>query len=130
MQGYLNRNVTGFRRGGRGLRPDLHPDEARRVLDEAGWRAGPDGVRVKDGQRASSPLRPADERMARMSEAIQADLRRVGIEMRVQLWDATVGWGRLATQEFDAFVMSYPYISATDGSRCTSTAATARPPTA
>jgi peptide/nickel transport system substrate-binding protein len=26
-----------------------------------------------------------------------------------------VGWGRLATQEFDAFIMSYPYVTATDG---------------
>jgi peptide/nickel transport system substrate-binding protein len=45
---------------------------------------------------------------------VQADLRRVGLEMRIQMWDATVGWGRLATQEFDAFVMSYPYVTATD----------------
>ena len=34
--------------------------------------------------------------------------------MRIQLFDATVAWGRLATQEFDAFFLSYPYVSATD----------------
>ena len=34
--------------------------------------------------------------------------------MHIQLWDATVAWGKLATQDFDAFVMSYPYLSATD----------------
>lgn len=116
MQGYLNRNVTGYDAEAASSVPTFNPDEARRVLDEAGWRAGPDGIRVKDGQRATFllyGLQTAEWR--RMSEAIQADLRRVGIEMRVQLWDATVGWGRLATQEFDAFVMSYPYISATDG---------------
>jgi ABC-type transport system substrate-binding protein len=45
---------------------------------------------------------------------MQADLRRVGIEMKIQLFDATVAWGKLATQEFDAFVMSYPYVSAGD----------------
>jgi peptide/nickel transport system substrate-binding protein len=95
--------------------PQYNPDEARRVLDAAGWTLGADGVRAKDGERASFlvyGLQTAEAR--RYLEAIQADLRRVGIEMRVQLWDATVGWGRLATQEFDAFVMSYPYISATD----------------
>ncbi|MCM3660966.1 TIGR04028 family ABC transporter substrate-binding protein [Georgenia satyanarayanai] len=27
------------------------PDEANRLLDEAGWKRGPDGIRVKDGQR-------------------------------------------------------------------------------
>ncbi|WP_376087825.1 ABC transporter substrate-binding protein [Roseomonas sp. CCTCC AB2023176] len=116
MRGYLNPNVTGFDREAAESVPSFNPDEARRVLDEAGWRAGPDGIRVKDGQRASFLLYGLQtNEWRRMSEAIQADLRRVGIEMRVQLWDATVGWGRLATQEFDAFVMSYPYISATDG---------------
>ncbi|MGH7894349.1 MAG: peptide ABC transporter substrate-binding protein, partial [Candidatus Binatia bacterium] len=29
------------------------PVQARRVLDEAGWRPGPDGIRVKDGARLS-----------------------------------------------------------------------------
>ncbi len=113
---YLNPNVTGFDARAAEMVPQYNPDMARRVLDEAGWTPGPDGVRVKNGERASFlvyGLQTAEAR--RYLEAIQADLRRVGIDMRVQLWDATVGWGRLATQEFDAFVMSYPYISATDG---------------
>ena len=33
---------------------------------------------------------------------------------QIQLWDATVAWGKLATQEFDAFLMSYPYVTATE----------------
>jgi peptide/nickel transport system substrate-binding protein len=112
---YLNPNVTGFYAGAAELVPQYNPDEARRVLDAAGWAPGADGVRVKNGERASFlvyGLQTAEAR--RYLEAMQADLRRVGVEMRVQLWDATVGWGRLATQEFDAFVMSYPYVSATD----------------
>jgi len=96
--------------------PQFNADQARRVLDEAGWKPGPDGIRVKDGQRASFLLYGiSTNEWRQMSEAIQADLRRVGIEMRIQLFDATVAWGKLATQEFDAFVMSYPYVSATDG---------------
>ena len=39
---------------------------------------------------------------------------KVGIDMKIQLWDATVAWGKLATQEFDAFLMSYPYVTATE----------------
>ncbi len=45
---------------------------------------------------------------------MQADFRRIGIDMKIQMWDATIGWGKLATQEFDAFMMSYPYVSASD----------------
>jgi glutathione transport system substrate-binding protein len=76
---------------------------------------GPDNVRVKDGQRASFLTYSITTQTARQYlEAIQADLRRIGIEMRIQMWDATVGWGKLSTQEFDAFAMSYPYVTATD----------------
>jgi len=113
---YLNPNTAGFDAEAARLVPQYNPDEARRVLDAAGWTLGGDGVRVKDGQRASFLVYGIQTQVGRQSlEAIQADLRRVGIEMRIQLWDATVGWGRLATQEFDAFIMSYPYVTATDG---------------
>jgi peptide/nickel transport system substrate-binding protein len=47
-------------------------------------------------------------------EAIQGDLRKVGIDLQIQLFDATIAWGKLATQEFDAFGMSFPYFSAGD----------------
>jgi ABC-type transport system substrate-binding protein len=95
--------------------PRYNPDEAKKVLDEAGWAMGSDGVRVKDGQRASILIYGLQQQVnSSMLQAVQADLRRIGIELRVQLWDATVGWGKLATQEFDAFTISYPYVSATD----------------
>jgi len=113
---YLNPNTAGYDAEAASLVPQFNPDEARRVLDEAGWRAGSDGIRSKDGQRATFVVYGIQSsEWRRATEAMQADLRRVGIEMRIQLWDATVAWGKLATQEFDAFVMSYPYISATDG---------------
>jgi len=95
--------------------PSFDPDAAKKLLTDAGWVPGSDGVRVKDGVRASFTLYGInDPSWMRMSEAVQADLRRIGVEMKIQLWDATVAWGKLATQEFDAFVMSYPYVSAGD----------------
>ncbi|MFM7415970.1 MAG: ABC transporter substrate-binding protein [Alphaproteobacteria bacterium] len=112
---YLNAAVTGFDAEAAKLVPQFSPDQARQVLDEAGWRMGGDGVRVKDGQRASFLVYGLQTQAGQQYlQAVQADLRRIGIEMRIQLWDATVGWGRLATQEFDAFIMSYPYVTATD----------------
>lgn len=111
----LNPSVIDFDPGARALVPGFDQAAARKLLDDNGWRVGSDGVRVKDSQRASFVLYgiQADD-TARMMEAVQGDLRRVGIEMRIQLYDATVAWGRLATQEFDAFTMSYPYVSAGD----------------
>lgn len=115
MRGYLNPHVAGFDPQAAELVPQFNADEARRVLDAAGWVPGSDGIRVKDGQRASFLIYGSNgEANRQMLTAMQADLRRIGIEMRVQLWDGTAVWGRLATQEFDAFVMSYPYVTASD----------------
>lgn len=97
------------------LLPHYDPAGAAKVLDEAGWTPGTDGIRAKNGQRASFIVYGLrDDQNPRISEAMQADLRKVGLDMQVQLWDATVGWGKLATQEFDSFMMSYPYGTATE----------------
>ena len=112
---YLNPAVLDFDPQSKALLPAFDPAAARKLLDEAGWTPGADGIRAKRGERASFTLYGIqDTQWNRMTEAVQADLRRVGIEMRVQLWDSTVAWGKLATQEFGAFVMSYPYVSAGD----------------
>ena len=91
------------------------PAEANRLLDEAGWVMGSDGVRERDGVR----LEPvtyvfAGSTWSKISEAVQAYLREIGVAMDIQAFDATVAWGRLATQEFDMFGMSFPYVSSGD----------------
>ena len=45
---------------------------------------------------------------------MQAYLREIGVDMQIQAFDATVAWGKLATQEFDMFGMSFPYVSSGD----------------
>ncbi len=89
--------------------------EANKLLDQAGWVKGPDGFRTKNGQKLS-PLAYgfAGSTWQKLMESVQGDLRKVGVDMRIQLFDATVAWGKLATQEFDMFGMSYPYITAGD----------------
>jgi peptide/nickel transport system substrate-binding protein len=86
--------------------------EANKLLDQAGWVRGADGFRTKNGQRLS-PLAYgfAGSTWQKLMESVQGDLRKVGVDMRVQLFDATVAWGKLATQEFDMFGMSFPYIT-------------------
>ncbi|WP_230534019.1 ABC transporter substrate-binding protein [Microvirga roseola] len=115
MQSLLNPTVLDFDAQSASLMPKFNPAAAAKLLDEAGWKVGSDGVREKDGQKATFTvygLRNAVN--PRISEAMQADLRKIGIDMKIQLWDATVGWGKLATQEFDAFYMSYPYVTANE----------------
>ncbi len=89
--------------------------EANKVLDAAGWTKGPDGFRVKDGKKLSPIVYGfTGSTWQKLMEAIQGDLRKIGVDLRIQLFDATIAWGKLATQEFDMFGMSFPYISAGD----------------
>lgn len=98
-------------------RPDIYGEnvaEANRLLDEAGWRRGADGFRSKDGKKLAPLFYGFTGAWKEIAEAVQGDLRKVGIDMQIQLFDATVAWGKLATQEYDAFGMSFPYVSAGD----------------
>jgi peptide/nickel transport system substrate-binding protein len=88
--------------------------KAEALLDEAGWKKGPDGIRAKDGKKLAPIFYGLSGFWKELAEAVQGDLRKVGIDLKIQLFDATVGWGKLATQEFDAFGMSFPYVSAGD----------------
>ena len=99
-------------------RPGPDPDQRRRgepLLDEAGWARGPDGFRTKDGKKLA-PLAYGftGSTWQKLMEAVQGDLRKIGVDLKVQLFDPTAAWGKMATQEFDFFGMSYPYISAGD----------------
>jgi peptide/nickel transport system substrate-binding protein len=89
--------------------------EANRILDAAGWVRGADGFRAKNGVRLSPLVYGfTGSTWQKLMESVQGDLRKIGVDLRIQLFDATVAWGKLATQEFDLFGMSFPYITAGD----------------
>ncbi|MGH2371177.1 MAG: ABC transporter substrate-binding protein, partial [Chloroflexota bacterium] len=78
--------------------------EAKRLLDGAGWRPGPDGIRVKDGRRLAFEWLhyPQQPDAKPMSEAIQAQLKAVGIEITLkQVDDITAAF---TSKDFDAGV--------------------------
>jgi peptide/nickel transport system substrate-binding protein len=67
--------------------PSEHnPARAVQLLEEAGWRPGPDGIRVKDGTRASlSYATTTGNRLREQTQQlIQEQLRAVGIELRIE----------------------------------------------
>ena len=90
------------------------PQKAAAILDAAGWKLGSDGVREKDGKKLKLVAYSFTNIWQQIMEAMQGDLRKVGVELEVQVYDATVIWGKLGTQDFDMFTMSYPYVSAGD----------------
>ncbi|WP_267241839.1 ABC transporter substrate-binding protein [Streptomyces sp. PR69] len=60
--------------------------EARRILDDAGWKPGKDGIRVKDGVRAAFPLWYLSGDKLRQDHALAyaSDAKKAGIEITVQ----------------------------------------------
>ncbi len=65
------------------------PERAARVLDEAGWVPGADGIRVKDGERAELIYIgfPSGE-TTRTLELIQANLAPLGIAVEIRELDS------------------------------------------
>jgi peptide/nickel transport system substrate-binding protein len=63
---------------------EYDPDRARALLEEAGWRPGPDGFRVKGGQRLEVNLVHSEHGVP---EVMQSQLRRIGVNLRINVVD-------------------------------------------
>nr|WP_174257776.1 ABC transporter substrate-binding protein [Phytoactinopolyspora alkaliphila] len=61
-------------------------EAARRLLDEAGWLEGDDGIRVKDGQRAEFTVMyfPSETLRRDLGQAFVSDARAVGVEVSLE----------------------------------------------
>lgn len=70
----------------KGIERDQDLDKAERVLDKAGWKAGGDGVRVKDGRKASFTLLYPSGDKVRQDHALAyaSDAKKAGIEVKVE----------------------------------------------
>lgn len=88
--------------------PGQRTDRARaaEVLENAGWRIGADGVREKAGQRLAVKLLsyPARAELTPMAVGIQAQLKEVGFDVKVEQVQST--GSILSSGEFDACLWS------------------------
>jgi peptide/nickel transport system substrate-binding protein len=60
------------------------PAKAQQLLEAAGWTPGSDGIRTRGGQRLSALLATFRSPWTELAEAMQAQLRAVGIDLQVQ----------------------------------------------
>lgn len=76
------------------------PEGAAALLDEAGWTAGTDGIRTKDGQRAELTfLYPASDSVRQALAADSADqLRRLGIDTKTEGVDWDTAYNRAQSE--------------------------------
>ena len=86
------------------------PEKAKTLLDEAGWKPGPDGIRVKDGERFSFTLisRNGNEIRRDIATLAQDDLKKIGIEVKVELFEWSVFLKNHVNKgDFDAVVLGW-----------------------
>jgi peptide/nickel transport system substrate-binding protein len=82
------------------------PAKAKALLDEAGWKVSPTGVRTKDGVPLAFTLMTQAGYAIRenVSQAIQKQFKDVGVDMKVKLVDGTSISGIWFSGEFQAML--------------------------
>ena len=90
-------------------------ERAKKLLDEAGWKPGADGVREKDGLKLQPKVYFTQAgNTPRIAEAIQGYLRRIGVQWQLQPWDSTIAAAKMAEQDYEIWSVTVPYLSAGD----------------
>lgn len=62
------------------------PNKSKQLLDEAGWKPGPDGIRVKDGQRLRLKFQTTSGNKLREDSQVlmSEDMKAIGIELFIE----------------------------------------------
>jgi peptide/nickel transport system substrate-binding protein len=71
------------------------PEKAKKILDDAGWKAGADGIRAKDGK----PLKLvwviwSGGAMDEPAAVIQDQLRQIGVDAAIETYDVGTAFGK------------------------------------
>lgn len=88
---------------------DYNPALAGKLLDEAGWLRGPDGIRRKDGRKLSFQLNVKSGSNSSQSAAIfiQSYLKDAGIDVRLQALDMGALLDSLNPGKFETVVFDW-----------------------
>lgn len=90
-------------------------EKVNALLDEAGWKKGSDGIRVKDGKKLAFTLTTpiTDEVRVNMANYLASEFKKIGADIKVDALD----WNAIDIGKCDAFVLGFgsPY----DADDCT-----------
>ena len=90
------------------------PQAAKRLLDEAGWTAGPGGVRTKDGERLAFTLMTTagDKSRQQVQQVLQAQWQTIGADVSIENEPPRVFFGQtVRKRQFDGLAM-FAWVSA------------------
>lgn len=89
------------------------PERSAKMFDEAGWKMGANGVREKDGKPLKVKLwTQSDSEFKRLTEAVQAQLKAVGMDAEITVFDASAIKDQYKKNEHQLAVRSYNWNNA------------------
>jgi peptide/nickel transport system substrate-binding protein len=85
------------------------PERAARLLDEAGWLPGSDGIRVKDDRRFSFTMlnRAGTADRIAIAQVIQAQLKAVGVEVQFETLESAAWTQAWRSFDWEAVVSAW-----------------------
>jgi peptide/nickel transport system substrate-binding protein len=92
-------------------------DKAKKLLDDAGWVPGGDGIRVKDGVRLSfkNSTTAGNHIREQAQQFIQQSYRDIGVEVVISNLPPAVMWGDYwMKSEFDSVVVGINFLTGSD----------------
>ncbi|MBR0854462.1 peptide ABC transporter substrate-binding protein [Bradyrhizobium liaoningense] len=92
-------------------------NRAGKILDQAGWAKGADGIRAKNGVRLSftNSTTSGDPLREQVQQYLQQTFAQLGVEMKISNLPAAVMWGEFWTQsQFDSVIVGSSYLIGAD----------------
>ena len=88
---------------------EFDPERSRRMLDEAGWVEGPDGIRVRGGERFSFVMlnRAGTADRLAIAQVIQAQLKAVGVEVTFETLESAAWTQRWRSGDWQGIVSAW-----------------------
>lgn len=94
-----------------------NPALAAKMLDEAGWKVGADGIREKDGHKMKFTMSTTAGNTARQGcqALFQQNWKAIGVEMEIKNMPGSVVWGEYTTKsQFDTLLVAWAPIVGMD----------------
>ncbi len=108
--GVLPPSIWGYWDGIEAYAPHYDPEQAKALIEEAGWEAASDGRYMKDGEPLSFTLYTAPiDTWTRSAQVVQAMLKDLGITMDIQTFEFGTLLDKLKAGEQQAHFMGYTY---------------------
>lgn len=85
---------------------DYKLDEAEKILDQAGWVKGSDGIREKDGQKLKLvfPFVASKNSDKSLVEYVQGEWKKLGVDVELNALEEKTHWSNAAKGDFDLMV--------------------------